>query len=83
MCTLRDRPGFALVLTISLMVLLVLVAVGLLTLSSTTLRASTKGAAAAEARNNTPIVLNTAAFEDHPGPMRPPPVSSSAANFAN
>lgn len=51
-----DR-GFALVVTLTLMVLLTLVAVGLLTLSSITLRSAGAGGAMAEARDNARLGL--------------------------
>jgi hypothetical protein len=46
------KSGFALVVTLSLMILLTIVAVGLLTLSSISLRASSQGSAASLARTN-------------------------------
>jgi len=49
--------GFALVVTLSLMVLLTLVAVGLLTLSSITLRSAGQGGAMATARDNARLGL--------------------------
>jgi len=50
--SLRPRQGFALIITISLMVLLSLLAVGLLSLSTVSLRASSSGSAQLEARGN-------------------------------
>jgi len=47
-----NRAGFALVVTVSLMVLLTVVALGLLSLSAITLRVGRAGAAQAEARSN-------------------------------
>jgi Tfp pilus assembly protein PilX len=49
--------GFALIVTLSLMILLTVIAVGLLTLSSISLRASSSGAAMAEARQNARMAL--------------------------
>jgi hypothetical protein len=51
------RNGFALVITLSLMVLLTLLAVGLLTLSSVSLRSSTQGNAMAVARSNARLAM--------------------------
>lgn len=51
------RSGFALIITISLMVLLSLLAVGLLGLSVVNLRTTSNGAAMAEARSNARLAL--------------------------
>jgi len=51
------RKGFALITTLSLMVLLALIAVGLLTLSTATVRTSSKGEAMATARSNARLAL--------------------------
>ena len=51
------KPGFALVVTLSLMILLTVLAVGLLSLSSISLRASSQGDAAATARANARVAL--------------------------
>jgi len=51
------RPGFALVVTLSLMILLTVIAVGLLSLSSIALRSSSQGEAMAEARANARMAL--------------------------
>ena len=54
---IQFRRGFALVVSISLMILLTIIAVGLLTLSATALRASGQGEAMATARNNARLAL--------------------------
>jgi hypothetical protein len=51
------RRGFALVVTLSLMILLTVIAVGLLSLSAITLRSSSQGAAHATARANARLAL--------------------------
>ncbi len=55
---IKTQPrGFALIVTLSLMILLTVIAVGLLTLSSISLRASGQGEAMATARNNARLAL--------------------------
>ncbi len=49
--------GFALIVTLSLMILLTVIAVGLLTLSSISLRASSRSSAMAEARSNAQLAV--------------------------
>ena len=51
------NPGFALVATLSLMVLLAILCVGMLSLSAVSLRSSSQGAAQAEARANARVAL--------------------------
>jgi hypothetical protein len=53
----RAGRGFALVVTLSLMILLTVIAVGLLTLSSISLRSSSQGAAASIARSNARLAM--------------------------
>lgn len=55
--------GFALVITLSLMILLTVIAVGLLTLSSISLRASTQGQAVAVAQANAKLAMMLALGE--------------------
>jgi hypothetical protein len=66
------RKGFALVVTLSLMILLTVIAVGLLTLSSVSLRASGQGEAMATARANARLALMLALgdLQKHAGPDR-------------
>lgn len=51
------QSGFALVVTVSLLTLVAVIAMGLLTLSAVALRTATRGAAAAEARANARLAL--------------------------
>jgi hypothetical protein len=67
-----DSRGFALVVTLSLMVLLTLIAVGLLSISAVSLRGSSQGMAQAEARANARLALILAIgdLQKHLGPDR-------------
>lgn len=58
-----QRRGFALVVTLSLMILLTIVAVGLLSLASVSLRSETQGQAMATARTNARMALMLAIGE--------------------
>jgi hypothetical protein len=58
-----ETPGFALVVTLSLMILLTIIAVGLLTLSSVSLRSASQGNAADTARANARFALMMALGE--------------------
>jgi hypothetical protein len=53
----RGKDGFALIVTLSLMILLTVVAVGLLTLSSISLRSTSQGAAQAIANGNARLAM--------------------------
>ena len=68
----RGNTGFALVVTLSLMVLLTVIAVGLLSLSAVSLRSSSQGSAQAEARANARLALMLAIGElqKYAGPDR-------------
>ena len=58
-----NRNGFALVVTLSLMVLLTVIAVGLLTLSAISIRSAANGSAQAEAQANARLALMLAIGE--------------------
>jgi hypothetical protein len=55
--TKLQRKGFTLIITMSMMVLLALIAIGLLSLSATSMRVSSLGKATAEARANARMAL--------------------------
>ena len=59
----QETKGFALIVTVSLLVLLALIAVGLLSLSTITIRSSVIGAAEMEARANAKLALTLALAE--------------------
>lgn len=78
----RQGRGFALIVTITLMVLLTIIVVGLLSLSSVSLRAASHGEAAATARNNARLGLMLALGELQAGMGPDRRVSAAAANVA-
>ncbi len=59
----HSSPGFALIVTLSLMILLTVIAVGLLSLSSISLRSSSQGDSMASARSNARMALMLALGE--------------------
>jgi hypothetical protein len=76
-----SRRGFALVVTLSLMILLTVVAVGLLTLSSISLRATSQGAAQAAARTNARLGLMLAIGEIQKALGPDQRISANASSF--
>ncbi|GHC40253.1 hypothetical protein [Roseibacillus persicicus] len=66
----KAKLGFSLIVTVTMLVLLSLIAIGLLSLSSTVLRGAQGDAAMAEARANARLALNLAVGElqKHAGP---------------
>lgn len=66
------RPGFSLIATITILVLLALIAIGLLSLSAITIRSGSQGAYREEARANARLALQIALGElqQHLGPDR-------------
>lgn len=57
------KSGFALIVTLSLMILLIIIAVGLLTISAISLRASAQGSATSIARSNARLAMMLALGE--------------------
>ena len=53
----RAPRGFAIVITVSILALLAVVAIGLLTLSTVTVRSSVRGSAQREAKSNARLAL--------------------------
>ena len=68
----RPKPGFALVVTLSLMILLTVIAVGLLSISAVTLRSSSQSMAQTEAQANARLALMLAIgdLQKYAGPDR-------------
>lgn len=75
------QSGFALIVTLSLMILLTVIAVGLLTLSTISLRSTSQGAAQAVANSNAKLALMLAIgdLQKHLGPDQR--VTADAASF--
>lgn len=61
--TVPGKRGFALVITLSLMILLTILAVGMLSLSAVSLRSSSQGSAESQARTNARLALMIAIGE--------------------
>lgn len=78
----RSRRGFALVIVLSLMILLTLLAVGLLSLSSVSLRASIQGNAMALARSNARLAMLLALGELQKTTGSDRAITASAAGLA-
>lgn len=76
------HAGFALIVTLSLMILLTVIAVGLLTLSTISLRSTSQGAAQSIANNNARLALMLAIgdLQKHLGPDQR--VSAEASSFS-
>ena len=77
----HSKPGFALIVTLSLMILLTIIAVGLLTLSSISLRATSQSASQALANSNARLALMLAIgdLQKHLGPDQR--ISATASVF--
>ncbi|RYD22417.1 MAG: hypothetical protein EOP88_08155 [Verrucomicrobiaceae bacterium] len=75
------QKGFALIVTLSLMILLTVIAVGLLTLSTISLRSTSQGAAQAVANSNAKLAMMLAIgdLQKHLGPDQR--VTADAASF--
>jgi hypothetical protein len=83
----KPQTGFSLIITVTMLILLSLIAVGLLSLSSVVLRSSKSDSAMTEARANARLALNmaVASLQKHAGPdtrvtARAEVVSDSLAN---
>lgn len=77
------QAGFALIVTLSLMILLTVIAVGLLTLSTISLRSTSQGAAQAVANSNARLALMIAIgdLQKHLGPDQR--ISAEANSFSS